>query len=444
MAYASGLGKKPPGKREEWSQWSAENDKRFVSHAFEPHVFLHTIGALDCCKNGGCWMTHVVESKPEKNCKKVVRRPSRPPLPKCLDVITPELVVEGIMTYENRASQSVVVEPLTVHIKGADAPPPEQINNPVLETPPPLPVKKRKLNVRSYKRPTRAGDNGRLSPAELNFTSLTFPITVCALTYGKHDKLAIRCLSSIYNNLDPSLFRLRFGFNSPTQSCFDRVMAYLEDKSNVEKIYKADPQIYKYPMMRQMFWDPDKPLQTDWVMWLDDDSHIVDPNWIKLTGHYIDEMRLEQNKVAPRGYHCFGKVYYWHFRGQQINSTIPNREADQIGWVEEADWFTGRDYALDRGKVPPMPKSDFATGGWWLVTREAIKACNWPDQRIVHRGGDIMFGAALWQQGLGVAQVAGPKPKKGSAQKRKKWFEMVKISDAKQRGYNENIAGVDG
>ena len=126
---------------------------------------------------------------------------------------------------------------------------------------------------------------------------------------------------------------------------------------------------------------------------------------------------------APNGSHCFGKVYYWHLRDNQTTKT---RGDGQQGWVEGADWYTGRPYALDTSKKPPMPKSDFCTGGYWLVSLEALRACNWPDTRIIHRGGDIMLGAALWQQGYGVHQI----------------HKGVKISDARKRGYDETIAGV--
>jgi GT2 family glycosyltransferase len=173
-----------------------------------------------------------------------------------------------------------------------------------------------------------------------------------------------------------------------------------------------------------MFYDPDKPVETPWIMWLDDDSHIVDPMFLQHLGAMVDKKLLEQTEHAPRGHHCFGKVYYFHYRGNQIKATHRNSKK---GWVEKASWYTGRPHHLDHSKKPPMPKSDFCTGGFWLVTREAVLACGWPDPRIRHRGGDIMFGAALQQQGFGVAQV----------------HEGVRISDAKKRGFDEPIAGIE-
>lgn len=271
---------------------------------------------------------------------------------------------------------------------------------------------------------TAKSKNGQaISPGLLQFKHLTFPITVCVVTYGNHDDLAIRCLNGLYQNLHPSLFRLRVGMNSPTDQAKTRIIEFLREKTNLDRLYTASPQIYKYPMMRRMFHDTEKPIETDWVMWFDDDSHIIDPNFIVQLGEKVDSQFLAQDASAPKGHHCFGKVYYFHLRGGQITAT---RGDGKPGWIEEADWFANRPYPLDRSKRPPMPKSDFCTGGYWLTTMQAIRDCNWPDTRIRHRGGDIMFGAALYQQGYGITQM----------------YEGVKISDAQKRGFDEPIAGI--
>ena len=407
MAYASGGIKKLPGKPAQWEAWRPEADTKFVDHPFIEQRFLHSIGQLKCCKTQGCWKTRVTEGKPEQNCSDVVYKPGRVPLPRCLDMITVEHVVDEILNYEKVVygvdHQMPSVKDLLINVEGAAAPPPVQDQNPVVTAvamaPPPEQNEDKTKPIKSK---------------HLCFRHLQFPVTVCGLTYGAHHELAIRCLEGLYRHLDHRLFKLRYALNEPTDETRARVLAFLEDKSNVERVYEATPQVYKYPMMRRMFHDSELPLSTDWVMWFDDDSHVVDRDWILRLGRKVDDVFLNQDERYPKGYHMFGKVYYFHLRGNQWD------------WLKQADWYGGRKLNQDHSKRPPMDKSDFCTGGFWLVTKEAIMAANWPDARLRHRGGDIWMGVALQQQGYGVAQM----------------HQGVLISDAKQRGFNENIAGI--
>lgn len=408
MAFASGLVKKTPGTKAIWESWNPYNDPKFVNHPFVPHTYFHSIGQLKCCSNHGCWKTKVTEGKPKQNCKDVVRRPGCVPLPKCMDMVTAEQVIKAVRDYETflnvERTMATSVHDLIVKVDKAEEPPPKQDACPIIapkQAPAtPKPVK----NIK-----------GPVTAKEIPDSHLSFPITICGLTYGDYGHLALRCLNSIYSNLDASLFKLRYAFNEVSERSKKSVISFLEDKPNVERVYEADPQVYKYPMMRRMFHDPDAPITTDWIMWFDDDSHVLDRNWIIDLAHGVNQKFLDQTKDYPKGYHMFGKVYYFHLRGNQWE------------WMKKADWYTGRKPRVDMSKKPPQDKSDFCTGGYWVVTREAVQATNWPDARLRHRGGDVWMGAALHQQGYGVAQV-----NKG-----------VKISDAKLRGYNEAIAGTE-
>jgi ADP-heptose:LPS heptosyltransferase len=65
------------------------------------HQFIHTMGALFCCDNGGCWKSRTVplgdgDSKdaPDNLCVDVVGK-----LPRCMDMITPEEVIRRIGIY---------------------------------------------------------------------------------------------------------------------------------------------------------------------------------------------------------------------------------------------------------------------------------------------------------------------------------------------------------
>jgi hypothetical protein len=69
--------------------------------AYPGHRFLHTIGMLPCCLTGGCWRSRSVplgdgdrKDRPERLCLDTVNN-----LPRCMDMITPEQVVEAIESY---------------------------------------------------------------------------------------------------------------------------------------------------------------------------------------------------------------------------------------------------------------------------------------------------------------------------------------------------------
>ncbi len=69
--------------------------------AYPHHQFIHTVGALQCCDNGGCWRSRTVplgdgdeKDRPEALCLDVVGT-----LPRCMDMITADEVIRRIELY---------------------------------------------------------------------------------------------------------------------------------------------------------------------------------------------------------------------------------------------------------------------------------------------------------------------------------------------------------
>lgn len=62
------------------------------------HQFLHSIGQLDCCRERGCWKTHLEHKQKQKNCLHIEQGPTMKQ-PRCLTRITPDRVVEAIYSY---------------------------------------------------------------------------------------------------------------------------------------------------------------------------------------------------------------------------------------------------------------------------------------------------------------------------------------------------------
>lgn len=64
-----------------------------------PHRYLHTIGLLDCCQRHGCWKNKVVPLHGDKSlCYYPIVRPGQA-VPKCLDMITPDMVTQAALSY---------------------------------------------------------------------------------------------------------------------------------------------------------------------------------------------------------------------------------------------------------------------------------------------------------------------------------------------------------
>lgn len=69
--------------------------------AYPHHQFIHTVGALRCCDNGGCWKSRTVplgdgdvHDRPEALCVDVVGT-----LPRCMDMISADDVIARIEMY---------------------------------------------------------------------------------------------------------------------------------------------------------------------------------------------------------------------------------------------------------------------------------------------------------------------------------------------------------
>ena len=69
--------------------------------AYPSHQFIHTVGTLSCCAHGGCWRSRTLplndgskHDSPSMLCQRVSNR-----LPACMDMITPDHVIERISFY---------------------------------------------------------------------------------------------------------------------------------------------------------------------------------------------------------------------------------------------------------------------------------------------------------------------------------------------------------
>jgi ADP-heptose:LPS heptosyltransferase len=67
-----------------------------------PHRYLHTQGMFKCCEDRGCWQNKIIHTQADKHgryCKLPKSDGYGQIVPQCLMTITPELVVDAVMSY---------------------------------------------------------------------------------------------------------------------------------------------------------------------------------------------------------------------------------------------------------------------------------------------------------------------------------------------------------
>jgi hypothetical protein len=212
--------------------------------------------------------------------------------------------------------------------------------------------------------------------------------TVCVLLYGDYLSLAMRCLESLRPLKD--VVDLRIGLNEVDYVVEDYVRKTFPD-AKVSENYK--PQIFKYPMMRKLFYETG-PLK-EYVMWFDDDSYVKEID--KLAWLRAVESNMPQCDML-------GSTY-------SISYT-----EDQKAWAKTQPWFNNK---------PLSDKPKFATGGWWCIKSALLAKHNWPVPELKHSGGDVALGVLLNQQGYslkhfnrGVAINADSSGKESAAPRR--------------------------
>lgn len=202
---------------------------------------------------------------------------------------------------------------------------------------------------------------------------MTSDFTICVLLYGDYLELAERCLRSIASTIRPGDLNLRVGMNACSAATKEWVRSWVPD----ECIWDSSENIHKYPMMRRMV-HGDRPIETPYTMWFDDDSYLDGFSLGSVAGGGYWLGQVEQAMVNSD---MIGAVYGIRWNGQQ-------RE-----WVKDQPWYAGKDPA-SRTNIR------FATGGWWTIRTELLRGWDYPWPELDHRGGDVMLGELLHQQGL--------------------------------------------
>lgn len=249
--------------------------------------------------------------------------------------------------------------------------------------------------------------------------------TICILTYGDYLDYFQRCLLSVVQATPPQEIELRLGFNDAPQSFFFALGRLLNDwqaprretlPSGIEhisfqttgdmmvRIWNSPTNLYKEPMCRHLYYDV--PLDTEYVVWFDDDSYVAPGWWPELC------------KVMTRRVDYIGQPWWVQY--------LPG----QTDMIRAMPWY--RDIPFD--DRAGNPGTSFMTGGFMALRSACLKQANYPDVEFVWKsdsltqyGGDTLLGEIARQLGWSqAAHVAGikvnvdlndkhPAPRRGGA-----------------------------
>lgn len=352
------------------------------------HRYLHTLSLLSCCDRRGCWKKRTVPLDPSDQTPKGRRFLCVDRIgdqPRCLSLIEPEHVVDAVLSYyqDNTLQKPEALPRIALPtVQSKSTPTSEARFSPAI-------IECSQVTTHQAHELTRP----RVALKQVKHAVYDNPIiggkfTVFVLCYGNHTDLARRCIDGILNTVPIDRVDIRVACNAVAESTID----YLRQQP-ISVVYKFDENRYKYPVMREIFRDRTNPIETNYMVWFDDDSQVVKPDWLSLLGQTIINNH-------PHG----GRLYGW----RHYHDTLMFRKPTYPGFYpgfEPRQWFwDSPDYPNRNFKVPNTERFApnagaiwFVVGGFWALHVPLIQELNIPDPRLIHNGGDIAIGAALQQ-----------------------------------------------
>jgi len=227
--------------------------------------------------------------------------------------------------------------------------------------------------------PVIAVDNSVPSGQSLDYAELGGKLTVCVLCYGNYFQSHKACLDSILKTIPRERIDLRIACNA----CTAQTMAFARDLEPTA-LYTNESNKFKYPAMRQMFWDPAHPLTTRYVAWFDDNVWVKHLNWVNVLADDIHRQKADVGAYGPRVYRSF-KLH---------------NEKDPRVWFKKAGWYKNLSFrSRHGGGIPNGDTIHFCSDWFFVISTEAIKRCDIPDARLLQKGGDVVIGEQLYQNG---------------------------------------------
>lgn len=207
-------------------------------------------------------------------------------------------------------------------------------------------------------------------------------VTICVCTYGDNLLLLSRCVSSILANFNKNLYELRVGCNA----CPDRIINFLKN-INVDKLLISEKNLYKNGMMKHLYED----LNSDYVFWFDDDSHVKENCLENL-------IKIAENSRGDEA--VFGTL------GMCTTLYEIEKEMGVNNWIKKQLWYKNKPWP--NSEFDYSKKKDgfyFILGGNYFVKTKVLKEIYWPSDptgflfNYARNGEDIIMGEAIHQNG---------------------------------------------
>lgn len=395
------------GGREEVTWEAYRNDLNNFEEKTTPvaveHCFLHTIGKLDCSTvhpQAGCWKTKTVALrgatvKSDSLCIKP-KWEDGVPLPECLQLITPDMVVDSVLSYYEKGILSR--ESLKMY------------SLPMFEAP-----KVGSLESIMVTAPVSTLDS---QYKIMDHPILGGKVTICVLGYGDYPHLLDGCLSSIIKSVPRERREIRVALNQPSLE-LEKVAERFYNLGEVSCILTDKGTRKKYPAMRDLF--NVNRIETNYTVWFDDDTLVKDVNWL-----------LDLSEVIIANHPQGARLYGWVM---QHDLAIYNKRGhNPLEWFRQATWWRNKPLRnrLNLSNIPNGSLISFVAGWFWAIATDLIYSLNLPDYRVDHNG-DPHIGAAVEQAGYSLKMF----------NQDKKYIWCPKKEKGGRRGYSEAFPWAD-
>jgi hypothetical protein len=214
--------------------------------------------------------------------------------------------------------------------------------------------------------------------------------------YGDYPHYSLRAVKSVLS--EQRDFDIHIGCNSCSPKTVSALRNFKDD-GKIDTLVESSFNINKDPMMRVLL----EFVKTEYVLWMDDDSHFTGP-W------YSELLKFVNHKP----FDCAGHVFFCH-KSNEYKEFLKSRP-----WFKDDESFSD-----------PTHKDIvwFATGGCFLVRTSLLTENGFPDQAMVKKQDDLLLGDLISQKKGRLVQFP------------QTLMDVVRISDGDRRGTGESSDG---
>jgi len=374
---------------------------------------------LPCCQTRGCWKRRVQKIGDGRRdydkslCKQPHREDGRDRVPKCMDMIQTDHVTEALMSYYEDGTLKPISETTGKYQQPPTAATPLPTQTPrkpvergeVYGRPPIRPIGEPAIIRPTERIATGQADPPGAKPPAIPATPQDRPVgadlsvprafdspaiggkvTICMLMFGEDHSLHRRLFTSVCRTVPNTRVELRVACNQVSLDTTNMLNTF-----PLRKVYQDNGRRRKAGAMRDIFYDEDDPIDTNWIVWLDDTAFAKDPGWLSCLVETIANQKAE-SKVGLVGL----KVRYamQNHRGQ-----------DPRDWFARAPWFTGKNFRNKLGRdAPNGDQIHLVHSNFFAISRKLTQAAVIPDKRIEQSGSAICLGEQAHQLGFRTKQ----------------------------------------